>query len=104
MNSERTTEENDLTSEDIQITDTEKRILLLLSKSEFKIKEISFIFNRNASTIRSHLQTLREKGLVIDRNNLCPSTDKYYSISPKKKNKNYTLTEKAQSILSEERY
>lgn len=78
--------------EDIKITDTEKRILFLLSKSEFMVKEISFIFNRDASTIHSQLRTLRHKGLVIDRNNLCPSSSKYY-----------TLTETAQSLFSEEK-
>lgn len=78
--------------EDIKITDTEKRILFLLSKSEFMIKEISFIFNRDASTIRSQLQILRNKGLVIDRNTLCPSSNKHYTITPK-----------AQRLLSEEK-
>jgi len=89
--------------EDIKITDTEKRILFLLSKNEFMIKEISFIFNRNASTIRSQLQILRNKGLVIYRNNLYPSNNKYYTKTPKKKNIYYTITEKAQSLLLEEK-
>ncbi|MCG3255966.1 MAG: winged helix-turn-helix transcriptional regulator [Candidatus Heimdallarchaeota archaeon] len=85
-------EETVMTSEDIKITDTEKRILFLLSKNEFMIKEISFIFNRDASTIRSHLHTLRNKGLVIDSNNPFPSN-----------NKHYTITSKAQRLLSEEK-
>ena len=78
--------------EDIKITDTEKRILLLLSKNEFMVKEISFIFNRAASTIYDQLRTLKHKGLIIDRNNLCPSSNKYYTISPK-----------AQRLFSEEK-
>lgn len=85
-------EEDEFTHEDIKITDTEKRILFLLSKSEFMIKELSFIFNRKASTIRSQLQTLRHKGLVIDSNTPFPSSNKHYTITPK-----------AQKLLSEEK-
>ena len=84
------------------ITDTEKRILFLLSKREFKVKEISFIFNRNVATIHSQLRTLRLKGLVIDRDNLDSSRNKNYNLTPKR-DIYYTITEKAQRLLSEEK-
>ena len=81
-----------LTIEEINISKTEKRLLLLLSKNEFTIKELSFIFNRDTSTIRSHLHSLRAKGFILKRTNLCPYKDKYHT----------KLTPEIQRLLSEE--
>lgn len=50
----------------LEITKTEKKIITILSKAAYTIKELSIILDCKETTIRDHLCNLREKGLIFD--------------------------------------
>lgn len=59
---------NKISIEEIQtLTKTERRIYTALSKASFTVPELSFMFECKETTIRDHLQSLREKGYISDR-------------------------------------
>jgi len=64
---------------EITITKTERRILTALMKAEYTIGELSIILGISKTTIRDHIQKLKQKNLIFDRILLHDNRKKLYS-------------------------